>query len=447
MALMAVALVVGLVLLDQWVIHVGLGARVTAGYFIFAGLASVIVAFVAYQVMSPGGFEGSTEYPFLHVLAGVMGLAIGAGAMAGLIGYLAWQRQANLPQDLITIPMVHGISGSFVAIGDSYSSGEGLPPFGWGTGEIAAGGNACHRSHKAYSQLLVFERPMTQQGFTACSGAVVADVATAWDQGRTGGPPIRVGPQIDGTRHPEVGLVTLTIGGNNVAFTDIVSACFRYANCLTHNFTSDAPRGEQASGWPGTMPLQEWGPAAVRIVGMRVGDLYTKLRDRYPNARIAAIGYPYLFPAGRAGLQPSDCASILRRFSVVERAGIRALEDQFNARIYEEAVAHGIEFVSPVAVWEGHEPCGTKGQYVNSIKPILNFSNPVDGGSFHPTITGQRQLAALLACYLDLNAQPPNPFVGGQAHPLALTDLVPPSALGLVDAPGSRSRLPCDGLG
>ena len=151
--------------------------------------------------------------------------------------------------------------------------------------------------------------------------------------------------------------------------------------------------------------MQTWGPASVQIVSQRAATLYGKLRQSYPNARIVAIGYPYLFPGGRAGLQPNDCASMMRRYSVVERTGIRALTDQFNNALYEQAVAAHIEFVSPVAVWDGHEPCGSKGQYVNSIKPILNVSSTVAG-------------------------------------------VVEPSALGLVGIPGSKAApLHCAGAG
>jgi hypothetical protein len=132
----------------------------------------------------------------------------------------------------------------------------------------------------------------------------------------------------------------------------------------------------------------------------------------------------------------------------VERTAIRGWGDQLNNALYEQAVAASVEFVSPVAVWEGHEPCGSKEQYVNSIKPFLNVSNPVDGGSFHPTADAQRRLAALVACYLDLNPRPPNAFAGGQSRPLPVTGLMEPSSLGLVSAPGSKAApLNCAGVG
>jgi hypothetical protein len=71
----------------------------------------------------------------------------------------------------------------------------------------------------------------------------------------------------------------------------------------------------------------------------------------------------------------------------------------------------------------------------------------VDGGSFHPTADGQHQLAALVACYLDLNRQSPNAFVAGPARPLTFTGTIEPSALGLVPAPGSKAApLNCAGV-
>lgn len=449
MGIVTLGLLVGLFFQDRWIIHLGLSALAVWGYFISAAVGSVVMAWLTYLVMRPGGFDGSKEDVSIHVLAGLVGLVLGAGLVAATIGILAAYRQANLPKASITIPTVHGITGNYVALGDSYSAGEGLPRFLSGTEDIALNGNACHRSAQAYSQRLVFDPPTPTVTFSACSGAVIPDIYNVFHKGRTGRPPLAVGPQVDGAVHPDVGLVTLTIGGNDALFSDIVQACFKEANCLTHTFVTPPPVPEKPDlTWPPSQPLSTWGPATIQMVAQRAATLYGKLRHSFPNARIVSVGYPYLFPAGRAGLQPNDCASILRRFSQVERTDIRALADEFNNALYEQAVAAHIEFVSPVAVWDGHEPCGTKGQYVNSIKPILNVSQPVDGGSFHPTADGQRQLAALVACYLDLNRQPPNPFIGGTAHPVVITGIEDPSTAGLVAIPGSKAApLSCAGVG
>ena len=116
------------------------------------------------------------------------------------------------------------------------------------------------------------------------------------------------------------------------------------------------------------------------------------------------------------------------------------MQDELNDRAYEEAVAAGIEFVSPVAIWDGHEPCGVSGQYTNSVKPYLNFPNPVNGGTFHPNAAGQQTLAALMACYLDQYRQPPDPFAPGAPHIHTVPpQLMSPSQLRMVPAPGLES--------
>ena len=71
------------------------------------------------------------------------------------------------------------------------------------------------------------------------------------------------------------------------------------------------------------------------------------------------------------------------------------------------------------------------------MKPYLNFPNPVNGGSFHPNAAGQQTLAALTACYLNANRQPPDPFGPGGAPIRTLPDrLVTPVQLHMVPAPG-----------
>ena len=105
--------------------------------------------------------------------------------------------------------------------------------------------------------------------------------------------------------------------------------------------------------------------------------------------------------------------------------------------LYEEAVEAGIDYVSPEAVWEGHEPCGEHGQYTNSLKPI--FSDDIlDGGSFHPNRAGQQALGRLVACYLAATGSgPPNQFISARTAPFADDVLEPAGEVGLKPAPGS----------
>lgn len=368
-------------------------------------------------------------------LSGLVGGALGVVLAAGYLGvWAAYENSAStaahpLPGSLTGIP------GGYVALGDSYSAGEGLPPFAAGT-QLTA----CDRSvNDAYpvllDRLLRAREPHAPLRFTACSGAVISGILRPTRRAEI------VPPQITGQVEPSVGLVTLTIGGNNAIFSKVVSACVTSGNCLEQRFPPPGVSEATARPVPPGPLLTQWGPATIEQIGRQDAALFATLRRDFPNARIVVAGYPYLFPKSPAPgfpFIPPMCASILNRLSVRERTGIRSLQDAFNDRTYEEAVAAHIEYVSPVAIWDGHEPCGASGQFTNAIKPYLNFPNPINGGSFHPNQAGQQTLAALLACYLDSHPRPPDPYAAGAPRHITIPDgqLADPRQLGLVQAPG-----------
>jgi len=375
---------------------------------------------------------------FFALLTVLLGAALGVVVAVAYLGGSAWLDSQDVPAGHPMPATIAGIHGGYVALGDSYSAGEGLPPFAPGTAQTS-----CDRSQSsAYPNLLIkLLRTQDHQApfsFTACSGALLNQILDPTH--RSGGV---VPPQISGKVQPSVGLVTLTIGGNNALFSNVVVTCLINGNCLHQTFPPPGIAEHTARHVdPGDL-LSNWGPATIVEIGNEQGALFRTLRHHFPHARIVVIGYPYLFPA-RSGpgfpFMPPMCASILNRLSANERAGIRTLQDQFNDRTYEEAVVSGVEFVSPDAIWAGHEPCGAGGQYTNSVKPYLNFPNPVNGGSFHPNAAGQQTLAALTACYLNANRQPPDPFVPGAPGVHTIPDrLVTPAQLQMVPAPGLSS--------
>jgi GDSL-like lipase/acylhydrolase family protein len=372
---------------------------------------------------------------FFALLTVLLGAALGVVVAVAYLGISAWAESQDVPAGHPMPATIAGIHGGYVALGDSYSAGEGLPPFAPGTSLTA-----CDRSESsAYPDLLIkLLRAQDHQApfsYTACSGALLRQILNPTN--RSGGV---VPPQISGKTQPSVGLVTLTIGGNNALFSKVVVTCLTDGNCLHRAFPPPGISEQTARHVaPGDL-LNRWGPATIVEIGNEEGVLFRTLRHDFPHARIVVIGYPYLFPAQPGPgfpFMPPMCASILNRLSATERAGIRTLQDEFNDRSYEEAAISGIEFVSPAAIWTGHEPCGASGQYTNSVKPYLNFPNPVNGGSFHPNAAGQQTLAALTACYLNANRQPPEPFGPGGPPIRQIPDrLVTPRQLHMAPAPG-----------
>jgi hypothetical protein len=403
---------------------------------------------------SPDG--GSLGRAFVP-LAILTGMALGISAALGYVGGSAWAENSDVPQAPGMPAYSAGIQGSYVALGDSYSAGEGLRPFADGTNTPA---DDCHRAagtagdpsagrNPAYPTLLESWLPAPDRRgflFHACSGALIHEVLNPTNRDT-----LRIGAQYTGGRDPGVGLVTLTIGGNDASFAKIVQACLLSDQCMTATFPpagSPGTPGNRVS--PGPL-LTTWAPQTIAEIGSQDFTLFGALRRDFPNARIIVLGYPDLFPADAAPgfpFFPPLCSALLNRFNVAQRDDLRKLQDELTNRTYEEAVAAGVEFLSPDASWGDHVPCGRQRQYTNSVKPFFSFPNPVDTGSFHPNAAGQRVYATLLACYLDQYPAPgrgaagaPDPYSQGHPHHITIpaAGLVSPSALGLVDPPGEKT--------
>ncbi len=348
----------------------------------------------------------------------VRGVAIGATVPLLVLGGLAAWRQNDQDDDPIAIPTIRGSSyDSYVALGDSYSAGEGLKPF------LPSPQPGCHRSPEAYPLLLEFGHEV-QRTFRACSGAVTHDV----DLGIVGGHE----PQIHPSPQPDVDLVTITVGGNDVVFSAVVQLCVIYTDCAEETFEPpDVKVGRTTIDLPDAANLTVWARSAMDGLSGNLERVYDNLVDTYPNARIIVVGYPYLFPSGGAPLNPlqRDCASVLRKVDEGERDTLRTLTNDLNTMLYGVSHEAGLDFVSPAAAWNGHEPCGDSGQYTYAVKPALQLLNPIDGATFHPNAQGQRQLARLISCYLNRYPARPPSFVDG---------LPPGSTVPDSDAPASH---------
>ena len=114
-------------------------------------------------------------------------------ALAILLGLFS-----SVPSSASTVP------GTYVALGDSYSSGNALAP------SIAASG-ACARSQDAYPVVVARRLGLSKLVFVACSGATVSQVAA----------------QVAKASRPisQASLVTVTAGGNDLPFTGLSEAC------------------------------------------------------------------------------------------------------------------------------------------------------------------------------------------------------------------------------
>ena len=122
---------------------------------------------------------------------------------------------------------------SYVALGDSYSSGEG-------SGDYDAKLETCHRGADAWPRLVARELPkqirMRYGALLACSGATSEAL-----NGQVEGQPHQIALLHDDVPRPT--LVTITIGGNDIKFPKILGDCvFPPAACLSDGTLDEAAK-------------------------------------------------------------------------------------------------------------------------------------------------------------------------------------------------------------
>ncbi|RKN03523.1 SGNH/GDSL hydrolase family protein [Streptomyces radicis] len=196
---------------------------------------------------------------------------------------------------------------AYVALGDSYSSGNGAGNY------IDASGN-CHRSNNAYPALWAAANAPSSFSFVACSGAVTSDVT---------------GSQLS-SLNASTGLVSISIGGNDAGFANVMTTCVTGSDstCLNRIATAE-------SFITGTLPG-------------RLNSVYSAIDSRAPNAHVVVLGYPRMY------IEPSNwCIGL----SQTKREAINDASDLLNSVISARASAHGFAFGDVAARFAGHELC------------------------------------------------------------------------------------------
>ncbi|TDC13566.1 SGNH/GDSL hydrolase family protein [Streptomyces sp. 8K308] len=223
-------------------------------------------------------------------------------------------------------------STSYVALGDSYSSGAGAGSYDSASGD-------CRRSTVAYPVLWANANSPDSFDFTACAGARTTDVIE--DQ---------LGPLDADTT-----LVSVSIGGNDAGFGDTMRTCVLSGTsaCLTAVAAAEAYMDD-------TLPGQ-------------LNATYQAIRDRAPNAEVVVLGYPRLYQLN---------GGCLFGISEESRAAINGAADHLSEVTEKSAVDFGFAYGDVRSAFTGHEIC--------SDAPWLHSLTLPVGDSYHPTADGQR---------------------------------------------------------
>ncbi|MDI2029386.1 SGNH/GDSL hydrolase family protein [Saccharopolyspora sp. TS4A08] len=219
---------------------------------------------------------------------------------------------------------------NYVALGDSYASGTGTRDYFEDSGD-------CLRSPKAYPQLWADEHGAAAFEFAACSGAVTDDVNA--DQ--------------LGSLSADTTLVTISIGGNDIGFVDVVTRCVAGTDEACDSAVSDA-----------TAKAHDELPA-------KLDTTYANIREAAPNAKVVVVGYPRLNEMGDCGVP---------FYTENKRQRINEGADELASVISDRASAAGFSFADPREAFAGHGVCSSD-EWINGP------STPIQE-SFHPDVDG-----------------------------------------------------------
>ena len=233
------------------------------------------------------------------------------------------------------MPATTAAPAAYVALGDSYSSGLGAQPYSSSSG-------ACLRSPRSYVQQL--GRPVTS--FRACAAATTRAVLRR-----------QLGRFPANTR-----LVTITIGGNDAGFADVVGSC------LLGTPAACERRVARAEGFVrGVLPA-------------RLRRVYESIRERAPQATVVVAGYPRLLASG-------PWCSSAGQIDDREQRLLNEGADVLSRTIATEVRRHeGFRYVDVRQAFDGHGVCSGD-PWIHAVSGI---------SSFHPTARGYAAYARVI---------------------------------------------------
>jgi lysophospholipase L1-like esterase len=289
-------------------------------------------------------------------------------------------------------------SQAYVALGDSYSAGEG-------DGSYLAGTNMstdqCHRSTHAYSELLNQGENLGSLDFVSCSGAITDDYFNTNNEGNH--EPAQSQALSSNTKY-----VTLTFGGNDTGFSDVLKQCIygkygpvvvQAANCAKDaSLKAVVAKRLQALAGKGTA----YTPKGVKIHS--IASVLRSIHRLAPNAKIYVADYPLLFGTKFR----SDCGvgkvvahqvpvignvTVALKLNKAEVTWLNSVGTSLDNVIRTAAVANGATFVDASPEFSSHRFCDTSNSWFNYVSGTYNDKTKqlnVWVGSFHPTPTGQQ---------------------------------------------------------
>jgi GDSL-like Lipase/Acylhydrolase family len=290
----------------------------------------------------------------------------GAADVAG--SDIAWSAAVFIP--------VPAPKPAYTAMGDSYSSGEGNPPYDVGT----AGG--CDRSPEAFGRQFMAGLGGLGDGgiqHIACSGATIANLTTTGQNGEQ--------PQIS-QMDPGSKFVSVTIGGNDAGFAQVLTYCLTNKTTCESNYNSDDGNNLYTK---------------IDNLELSLEDAYRAMQNAAPNASIVAVTYPDIF-------QPGTTCPGVGNLPVPDVQFLISLTLYLDNTIVNAAQAAGINVLDERYAFTGHELCSANPWVIGLPDGFQPGTSVLDSSAwFHPNSYGHEQIATDLDVAGPGTSIPPTP--------------------------------------
>ncbi len=252
---------------------------------------------------------------------------------------------------------------TYVSLGDSFTSGAGLPQ---------STNAACQRSRLAYPALVANKLDARLKD-ASCGGAATTNVSAPQQIGA-----ITVPPQLDSVSR-STDLVTVELGFNDqIWFAGLFSGC----TALT-------------AGDPTGHPCQDVAPvggtdpeATAAAIGDQVAATLESVQEKAPDARVLLVGYPQLVP------ESGTCPEL--PLAAGDYPYVRSMMELLDDELRRAADTAGVTFVDVLGASAGHDICAGDQAWVNGGTTVVGVA-----AGYHPLARGQRAVADLVLAALD----------------------------------------------
>lgn len=229
-------------------------------------------------------------------------------------------------------------AANYVALGDSYAAGPLIP-----TPVLPLG---CLKSDHNYPHLAAPSIGLTLRD-ASCSGATTTDMTNPQSVEPDGPNP----PQFN-SLDASTTVVSLTIGGNDIGFSEVAEGC------ITLNPFSTPCKDKYDAG--GHDQLAE----RIEATAPKVAAVLAGIKSRAPSAKIYVVNYPAIFPETGSGCWPQ------MPIGFGDVPYLRSTEQRLDSMLATQAAAAGATLVNWYSASIGHDACkSSSNRWVEPLVP------------------------------------------------------------------------------